>query len=161
MTFFNLTLLIQLIASFVGSCSFAVVFKINKRHLVHVGFLGFITYFVYYSVLYFLPNVFTAAFVSTTVATAFGELFARKRHAPTIVYLVTGLIPIVPGADSYYCMKYLLEENMTMALSKLSSTVQVALGIAGGIVVVSILFGIINDNIARKKQREHNRQKTT
>ena len=154
MTFFNFTLLIQLVASFVGSCSFAVVFNINKRHLLHVGFLGFVTYFVYYAVGHFTHNAFAAAFASTIVATAFGEIFARRRHAPTIVYLTTGLIPIVPGADAYYCMKYLLEESMQDALSKLSSTIQVALGIAGGIVVVSIIFGIINDNLARKRRKQ-------
>lgn len=153
MNFFDLELLVRLIASFIGSCSFAVVFKINKRHLLYVGFLGFITYFVYDLVMYLMPSAFAAAFVSTTVATVCGEVLARKNHAPTIVYLVTGLIPTVPGADSYYCMKYLLEQDMTRAMEKLVSTVQVALGIAGGIVVVSIAFGIISDRLEAKRHK--------
>lgn len=154
MNFFTLQLLIRLISSFLGSCAFAIVFKINKRHLLNVGILGFITYFVYYTVIYFTPSAFAAAFASTCVATVCAELLARKHHAPTIVYLVTGLIPIVPGADSYYSMKYLLEENMKMAGEKLASTVQVALGIAGGIVVISILFGILSDKLEARRNAQ-------
>lgn len=156
MNFFTYDLLIKLIASFMGSCAFAVVFKINKRHLLHVGILGFITYFAYYTVMFFTKSAFTAAFASTTVATLCAELLARKRRAPTIVYLVTGLIPIVPGADSYYSMKYLLEQNMPLATEKLLATVQVALGIAGGIVVISTLFAILSDKLEARRNKQKN-----
>lgn len=154
--FFTQTLFVQLIASFIGSCAFAVVFKINKRHLLHVGILGFITYFVYYTMMFFTKSAFASAFVSTAAATLCAELLARRKHAPTIVYLVTGLIPIVPGADSYYSMKYLLEQNSALATEKLLATVQVALGIAGGIVVISILFSIIRDKLEEKRSKHKN-----
>ena len=154
MTFFDLELFIRVIASFIGSCSFAVVFKINKRHLLYVGILGSLNYFVYDAVLYFMSNVFVASLAATLAVTLCAELLARRKRAPTILYLVTGLIPIVPGSDAYYCMKYLLEENISLALEKLASTVQIALGIAGGIVIVSIAFGIINDHISKKKQKQ-------
>jgi uncharacterized membrane protein YjjB (DUF3815 family) len=160
MTFFDLELLIRVIASFIGSCSFAVVFNINKRHLLYVGILGAINYFAYDAILYLTLNVFISSFVATTAVTVCAEMLARKKRAPTIVYLVTGLIPIVPGSDAYGCMKHLLESNMAGAMSKLVSTVQIALGIAGGIVVVSIIFGIMNDHIAKKKQKQ-NIEKTT
>ena len=154
MTFFDLELLVRVIASFVGSCSFAVVFNINKRHLLHVGILGAINYFAYDAVLFLTLNVFLSAFIATTAVTVCAEILARVKRAPTIVYLVTGLIPIVPGSDAYGCMRYLLESNMAGATAKLVSTVLIALGIAGGIVVVSIIFGTVNDYIMKKKQRQ-------
>ena len=154
MTFFDLELLIRVVASFIGSCSFAVVFNINKRHLLYVGILGAINYFAYDAVLYLTYNVFVSALAATTAVTVCAELLARRKRAPTIVYLVTGLIPIVPGSNAYGCMRCLIESDMAGAVSELSATIQIALGIAGGIVVVSIIFGIINDRIAKKRQKQ-------
>ena len=153
MTFFDLELLIRVIASFIGSCSFAVVFNINKRHLFTDGILGAINYFSYDATLFLTDNVFLSAFIATTAVTVCAELLARKKRAPTILYLVTGLIPIVPGSNAYYCMRYLLESNVANAMQQLIATALIALGIAGGIVVVSIVFGIINDYIAKRKQK--------
>ena len=154
MSFFTSELLICLITSALGSCAFALIFKTDKRHLPMVSISGFVTYFVYYTVGYFGGGFFVASFVSTLFAAVFGEVCARVFRAPTILYLVTGLIPIVPGGEAYYAMRYLLEKNMDMASAKLLSTGSVALGIASGIVLVSIIVAVMAD---RKKADTHHR----
>ena len=85
-------------------------------------------------------------------AASLGEMSARWFRAPAIVFWVTALIPIVPGGDSYYAMKFLLQGDMAQALDKIIFTGQVALGIAGGIVLVSIIFGILTDRARKKAQ---------
>ena len=52
MSFWTTQLLIRLITSYIGSCAFAIVFKINRRHLWLVGFSGMVAYFIYHSMLY-------------------------------------------------------------------------------------------------------------
>lgn len=153
MTFFTLELLIRLITSFVASVAFAIVFKTNKRHLLSVGIAGFITYFVFHTSLYLNTSLFLAAFASTFVATLYGEISARISHAPAIIFLVAGLIPIVPGGDSYYTMKYFIEGNTALALEKLGATGLVALGIASGIVAVSVIVGIYFDTLHKIKNK--------
>jgi len=150
--FFTLELLIRLITSAICSCAFGIIFKINKRHLITVGVSGLITYFIYHTVIFFGGSAFVAAFASTFFTSSFGEVSARINHAPAIIYLLTGLIPIVPGGDAYYSMRYLLSGDMSLALEKLSTTAQVALGIAGGIVLVSVIFGIIQDKLYSKRK---------
>ncbi len=154
MSFFNLQLLVRLITSALGSCAFALIFKTHKRHLLLLSFSGLVTYFVYYTVSYFGGGFFVASFAATCFAATFGELCARLCRAPAVIYLLTGLIPIVPGGEAYYTMRYLLERNMPMANEKLLATGGVALGIAGGIVLISLVFGVIGDRLAQKQRRK-------
>lgn len=149
--FFTLELLIKLIASFMGSAAFAVVFKVNNRHIIFGAFNGLFAYFVYYTVDYFLRSAFLAALVSTAIAAAIAELLARKRRAPANVFLIPGVIPTVPGSNLYFFMRYILESNMSEALSQLGIALAVALGIACGTVSVSITWGIISDRLSKRK----------
>lgn len=151
MSFFTLELLVKLITSATGSCAFALIFKMQRRHLLMVSISALITYFVYYTVSFFGGGFFVASFAATCFAAAFGELCARIFHAPVILYLVTGMIPIVPGGEAYYAMKYLLEKDMARASEKLLSTGGVALGIAGGVALVSLLFGVLSDHLKKKR----------
>lgn len=151
--FFTLELLVRLIASFVGSAAFAVVFKVNKRHVIFGAINGLLTYFVYYMVFYFLESAFVAALISTAFAAVFAELMARSRRAPANVFLIPGVIPTVPGSNLYFFMRNMLEANITEAVTQLGIALGVALGIACGTVSVSITWGIVNDKISKRKVR--------
>lgn len=155
MNFFTVQLLVRLITSAAGSCAFALIFKTHRRHLFRIGLAGLITYFIYHTVLYLGGGFFVASFASTLFAAAFGEVCARLFRAPALIYNLTALIPIVPGGEAYYTMRYLLERDMIRANEKLLATVGVALGIAGGIVLVSLVVGVIGDRIAQKHGGDH------
>ena len=151
--FFTTELLIRLITSFFCSMAFAIVFKINKRHLLFGGLGGFFTYFAYHTVYFFLSSAFAAAYISTVIAALFAEFMARVRKAPTSVFLIPSVIPTVPGSNLYYFMQNLIHSNSTNAISQLVTALSVALGIAGGTVTVSIVFGTIQDKIAKNKAK--------
>lgn len=149
--FFTLQLLVGLITSFFCSIAFAIVYKINKRHLLLGGVGGLVTYFVYYTIFFLLKSAFGAAYISTVVAALFAEFMARAKKAPTSVFLIPSVIPTVPGSNLYYFMQNLIHSNSTEAISQLVTALSVALGIAGGTVTVSIIFGTIQDKVAKKK----------
>ena len=153
MSFFNSAFFIQLITSLITSVAFAIIFRIGKRHLLLVGICGTLTYAVYYTLFYFTSSLFVAAFISSMVTALYAEISARLRHAPTIIFVVPGIIPTVPGGSLYGGMRDLLLGNMNGAIENFSSTVEVGIGIAGGIVTVSILYGIALDKIAKQKKR--------
>ena len=151
MTFFTLEFLIRLVTSFITSIAFAITFRINRRHLFIVGVCGLITYAVYYTLFFFTSSLFVAAFVSAMVTALMAELLARLRHAPTIVFVLPGIVPTVPGGSLYRGMRDLLMRNIDASLKSFSETLEVGIGIAGGIVAVSIVFGIILDFVSKKK----------
>ncbi len=148
MTFFTLTLLIRVAASFVCSLAFAVVFRVNTRHLVYTGIAGALIYFVYYTVEFVGAPIFVAAFLSTALAALFSEAYAVIKKAPVIILLAPAVIPIVPGGDLYYSMQRLLSGSWGGAIDALGRTLAIGLGIAGGIVVVSVIFRAIREHRA-------------
>ena len=152
--FFTWELLIQIITSFVTAVAFAVMFRINKHRLFMVGLCGLVTYAVYYTLLFFTESLFVAAFVSSMATALYAEIFARVLHAPTVIFVLPGIIPTVPGGYLYRGMRDLLLRNISGTAENFIATLEVGLGIAGGIVAVSIIFGIILDAIASHKNKK-------
>ena len=143
--FFTWDLLLKTAFAFFASVPFAVMLKINKRHLLLAGIGAIVTYFFYSLMLALLSSYFAAAFVSTAAAVIYAEILARARKAPAIIYILVAVIPTVPGGELYYTMRYLIMKEMDLCLEKLTAALEIGLGIAGGIVTASILFGIFFD----------------
>ncbi len=153
MTFFTTQLLVQLITGGLCSMSFALIFRVAPRHLLPTSLAGVFVWLIYYTIDYFKLSIFLAAFASTACATIFAELYARTRRAPAIVILSPAVIPIVPGGDLYYTMKHALSGDFALAGEYVGKALAIGLGIAAGIVVVTIISRIIFDRIALIKQR--------
>lgn len=151
---------IELIMAVITSCSYALMFNTNKRHIFYIALCGLGTYALYYATENLLSSIFWAAFISTAFTALFAELTARKQKAPAIIFLLPGIIPTVPGGSLYYTMRYIVLGNAGGALSKLTETLEIGLGIAGGIVCTSIVFGVIMDFIAKRKNAGKNKIKS-
>ena len=145
--------LIQTITAFITSIAFAIIFKTNKRHLVSAGICGLLTYVVYFCIAELTSSVFWAAFVSSAVAALFSEINARVGKAPAIVILMPGVVPIVPGGYLYRSVRDFVCGMISPAFSELAAAGAIALGMAGGIVSLSIVFGIAKDYIVKNKEK--------
>ena len=152
----NTTFIIQLIASIAGTLGFAILFKLRPKHLVSVSILGGCCYAAYYVVaIHFGADVFIASLVATAFVAIISEVFARVSQSPALVFLLPGLIPIVPGGDLYNMMKNLITKNSDAALGYGISAIKIAAGVAGGIVIVSVMVNIgegIGEAIRKKKK---------
>ncbi len=156
--FFKPIFFIASFGALLGSLGFAVIFKVARRHLVLGSLNGLITYIVYYSVEFVTEGaVFAAAFVSTMVTALLAEVFSRTRKAPTIVFLLPGVIPTVPGGALYRAMRAVLLFDFEEALEYLLVTLQIGLGIAGGIMTVSVIFGIVAEKLVKGKVKSHDK----
>ena len=151
--FFTQELLIKVITAFISSVGFAVVLRIAPRNLLTASINGMITYFIYYTVMFFGLGYFAAGFISTTSAAVYSEAMARTRRAPSIVFLFPGVIPTVPGGDLYRGMRDLISGSIDTAMQNFSVAINIGLGIAGGIVAVSILFEKVMDFVNKIKKK--------
>lgn len=145
--------LIQLVTSFITSITFAVLLKANKRHLINGGICGTLTFAAYFVIYTITSSLFWAAFISSAVAALFAEVNARAVKAPSIIILMAGVIPTVPGGYLYRAVRDFVRGLIPSALTWLGSAGAVALGIAGGIVSMSIVFGFVNDKIVKRHNR--------
>jgi uncharacterized membrane protein YjjB (DUF3815 family) len=155
-TFFKPIFFIASIGAVLGSFAFAILFNVAPRHLLYGTLCGLLTYAVYYTVEFFTGGAaFPAAFVSTMCTALFAEIASRTRKAPTIVFVIPGVIPTVPGGALYRAMRSLLLLDFEEALAALLVTLQIGLGIAGGILAVSIVFGTVMEKIKKGKLKRN------
>lgn len=157
--FFSLSFFISMISITVASVAFSIVIRVNRKYLPHAGILATVTYFIYYTSLFFGASVFLSALISTSVAAILSETLARLVCAPTIVFMLPAVIPTVPGASLYCAMRDLLSRNSAGASENFLTALKIGLGIAGGIVAVSIIYGSVFD-YAKKISRNRRNKKS-
>lgn len=148
---FTAEFIIRLISSAIGTAAFSVIFNVRVRHLPYACVCGTVTYAIYYVCVFFESSVFAAAFLAAAFTAVFAELCARLRRAPASVFLIPGVIPIVPGGDLYNSMRCLLSQDIGGAYGYMSAALKIGIGIAGGIVAVSVIFGLVWGMLTRKK----------
>ena len=141
------------ICAIVGTIGFALMFKISPSKLWIVSLCGLATYVSYELTLALTTNVLIAAFASSILLAILSEVCARLLHTPSNVFLFTGCIPIVPGGGLYYSMYNLLTFESENALIHISSTLQILLGIALGLILTSVAFGMLLETIEKIKKK--------
>ena len=72
--------------------------------------------------------------------TVYSETLARLNKAPATMFLIVGLLPLVPGAGIYYTMDYCISGNQIAFQQSLVHTLAVAGALTLGIVLVSSLY---------------------
>ena len=110
------------------------------------GIGSIVTFAIYYAL---DDNLFVAAIVSAIFTAVYSEISARTHKAPSLVFLITGVIPTVPGRYLYTTMRCLVEQDWSLALSYFLDTMKIAIGIAAGVVGVSICWSLLADVIKK------------
>jgi uncharacterized membrane protein YjjP (DUF1212 family) len=142
----DFVILKDFITAFIASLAFAIIFRVNKKHLIWAGIGSIVTFAIYYAL---DDNLFVAAIVSAIFTALYSEISARTHKAPSLVFLITGVIPTVPGRYLYTTMRCLVEQDWPLALSYFLDTMKIAIGIAAGVVGVSICWSLMSDTIKK------------
>ena len=136
------TEMIQVITSFVGSLGFAILYNLRGRKLYMAGISGMVSWIAYLIVWNKIPSVFAANLAAAAVATVYAETMARILKTPVTVFLITGIIPLVPGGNLYYTMNYVLAKQWRLSSLYGQKTILIAIAVAAGIMVASSIYGI-------------------
>lgn len=142
---------VMLITAIIGTAGFCMVFNIKKNKLFYGCIGGTISAIVYFFCLEMGFSTLIANMIPAIAATLYSELIARVVKAPATVFLIASVIPLTPGGSLYYTMSNLVEGNYEMARQMGIKTILVALGIAFGIVFVSVIFYKISHKGMRLK----------
>ena len=131
--------LLLLTACFIGTLSFALIFKAPKRSLPLCGLIGALGYGVFLMVQSLGARPAAAVFFAASVVGLASELLARASKYPATVYIIAGIIPLVPGATAYLSMLYFAQGNYREALVAMSSVAHMTIAISAGLAVGTIL----------------------
>ncbi|HOV95011.1 MAG TPA: threonine/serine exporter family protein [Spirochaetales bacterium] len=93
-----------------------------------------------------IPSGASIAFSSFAAAVATGlysELVARFRHRPATVYMVSSIVPLVPGGGMYYTMLASVEGNTSQSLEIGMTALMTAFAVATGLAVANTVDKLV------------------
>ena len=99
-----------------------------------------------------LGDVVLRSLVATLVVALLSEVLARVLKAPATIFLIVGIIPLVPGGGLYYTMDYLISGDLDLFLREGLQTGACAGAIAVGVSMVSSLSRVISWHRQRRPQ---------
>lgn len=137
------TELLQVLAGFVGSLGFGVLFNIRGLRLAAAGVGGLLSWLLFVVLGRLIPSDPLNYFVVAAVISLYAEIMARVLKSPTTTFITTSLIPLIPGGSLYYTMAYAFEGDPDRFLEKGLYTLQLASALALGIIIATTFFKIL------------------
>ena len=98
-------------------------------------------------------SIAVSTFIATLLVALLGEVFSRVLKDAATLFVIPGIIPLVPGGGMYYTMLYFIQGDMASAGEWGTRTVLIAIAIAIALLVMSSIVRIIV-NINRKFSKE-------
>lgn len=127
----------------IASLAFAVLFHIKGKEMFFSALGGGLGWFVYLVSLHFGNSITVSLFIAAIVISIYSEIMARVLKNPVTVFVVTGIIPLVPGNGMYYTMYETISGNLDKAVHWCFQTFMYAGAIAIAIVFVSSITKLI------------------
>ena len=140
----------MLITAALSTLGFSILFFVHPRHLPLSTLGGLLACGAYLLACHFLEGELLPNMLGALVGAGFSEIMARLTKAPVPIYLVPCIIPLVPGSGLYATMFGFVTGDYATAASAGMKTLEMALGIAGGIVIASVLGMVL-----RRRRRPH------
>jgi uncharacterized membrane protein YjjB (DUF3815 family) len=135
----------------IAALGFAILFNVPKRTLAACALSGALAYAVRTLLTNFgVLGVEAATLMGAAVVGFMGVPFGRRWHAPAIIFVIPGVIPLVPGALAFRTMIDLLtvttsttgiDEALLLATAvNALKTILIVGGIAGGVAIPTLLL---------------------
>ena len=154
------TTILAIVESFLATLAYAILFNVPKQYYTACGITGMAGGWLLYLAMCQVTTVALASFVGTLAVVLISRILTVRKKCPITIFLVSGIIPLVPGAGIYYTAYYLVTGQMSLAAVKGLEAVKIAFAIVLGIIfVVSIprdAFQIRYWRAKRKRKRLKN-----
>lgn len=140
----DLALYMHFIFSFIATVGFSIFLNAPKSTLLPSGITGAIGWTVYIFLVDVSSNSIFANFIAAAIVSLLSEILARKLKHPAILFVIPGIIPLVPGLGMYNTMLYLVQNNFGLAISTGADTLFISGAIALGVLIVTSLSRTLN-----------------
>lgn len=128
----------RIIFAGLNSVAFSIIFNVQRRDIVWVGLCGMFGYFV--TITAGQIGYFAGTLAGSMAIAAYSELMARNRKRPATVFLVSGLLPIIPGGGMYQSVVFGIQGDSVNAIHTAYAVFLQLGGIIIGIVFISSIL---------------------
>ena len=143
-------LLLLLVMSLLATIGYAVLYHVPKRAALWVGIVGMMAWLTQYVAKQYGVSVVGAAFIGALMVAVTSELLARLMRMPVIVFVVGGIVPLVPGSSAFATMREFITGHDLEGLAKGTETFLIASAISAGLVIAGTIM-----RLDRRKRNEN------
>jgi len=129
-------MIIELLAAALGTVGFSVLYAVPRKHFLACALIGAAGWLAYRAALAVHVSVAFAVFFATLVIVFLSRIMAVRRQCPATVFMITGIFPLVPGAQIYWAAYYLVTNQFAEASASGFEALKVMVAIVLGIVFV-------------------------
>lgn len=145
-------IIMQTIGSFLAVVTLSLIFYVPKKFLFYAGIAGAVGWVVYLEMEKLTPNRMIGMFAAAFLVALISHIFARIFKSPVTIFLIPGILPLVPGVGMYRIVYFILQEDSNMAGYYFFYSLQMAGMIAIAIFITDTLVKIIT--APRKKSAQ-------
>ena len=124
------TIIVAALGAFGGTLGYAYILNAPKNTILPASFIGLAGYMAYVLLGMAGFGTMSAYFLSTVLVSVVCELLARKMRTPATIFLLSALVPLVPGYNFYLAMLALVENRGAAAAQEGMVAVQIVAAIA-------------------------------
>lgn len=144
---------VMILTAAVGTLGYCLLINVKRNKIVYGCLGGVVSTFLYCACVEAGLTPLLQNLIPAAVVTLYAEVLARVIKAPATVFLIPSIIPLVPGGRLYYTMRAIVDGDADSAKIYAMETIVIALGIAVGIVVISLVFYHISHKNIQYKVR--------
>jgi len=145
-------ILLRCAGAFGGTLGYAFILNAPMSTVFPASVIGLIGYLIYELLLHFTGiGMLFSYFSATVLISVVCEIEARVMRMPSTIFLLTALVPLVPGYTFYLAMLSMVEDKGYLAAAYGLEAVQIVAAIAVGAAVTSVLFRTLAAKPWKKK----------
>ena len=104
--------------------------------MIKSGLVGGLGWLIYVLTKSLFNSVIFSTFIASMSIALLGEYFAFIDKNPVTIYIIPGIIPLVPGFGLYNTMLSIVEKQFDKVAEHGSETLMISMAIAGALVIV-------------------------
>jgi len=142
-----MVIIAQSITSFIAAAAFGILFNVPKESLFKCGFVGMVGWMVYFLLEGKGADAVLATVIASFIVTVISQIYARIYKTPVIIFIVAGIIPLVPGGMAYDAMRHFVQNDYNTALNLAAKAFMIS-----GAIAIGIVFSEVFNQLVKRKQ---------
>ena len=138
-----MTELIQIVTGFFGSLGFGILFNVRGKRLAAAALAGLLSWSLFLLLGIWIADEALRYFIVALAISIYCEVMARMLKSPTTTFLMTALVPLIPGGGLYYTMTNAFSGDVIGFIERGLKTLSLAMALALGVIVVTVVMNII------------------
>jgi len=141
---------VEFIFAFLGTLGFTFIFNVPLRHIPVASFIGGAGWAIYHIAVSAGCGIAISCFFGACIVGLSSDIASRICKEAATIFVIPGVLPLVPGAGTYYTMLAVVEGNLEMAADKGIQTLAMAGAIALGLLTMGTIIQVVRGITKRK-----------